>query len=328
MMLVGSGVRRGGGPHRMLGAAGIHSAERAQWGQNGALRNACCAGEAAVDGVTEYEGRPRGVRHPVAWVLPQKAGSLTVYERLVGVGAFTGLIAGGVNVEAALSGVGTLDPDLLLVGYLAAALSGDGGLDGDLAAVAVLVATIAGVGEVDGTLTAALAAVAALSGSGAISNADARAVLEALAALTGTGSLTGGLVGAGQMSGGLAGSGVISAADAIMVVQAVAALTGTGSLASTLAAIGHAVAAITGAGTFTATSVGVGEMGADLVICDTGSELTAADIASAVWDAIAAAYSGPGTFGELVQTTVGVDYDRIRREVEQRVAPHVWAARK
>ena len=299
-MLVGSGVRNGGGPHRLLGAAGIQSAERAQWGQTGALRN-ISAGDARVSGITDREGFPRGVRHPVAWVLPQKAGSLTSYGEASGVGAATGLVAGGVNLGVGLAGVGTLTPDLLLLGFLAAAIDGTGELDATATALAVLAASLSGLGGLDGSLTAALSAVASLSGSGQISSADARAVLEAVAALSGTSTMATDAEGAAALQAVLTGSGVATA-DAIMIVNAVVDMNGSGSLASAVRAIGYAIVGIVGSGNASAAALARGFMSADIVVgAAQGAEVTPAEIAAAVWDAQTADLDTVGSIGERLR---------------------------
>jgi hypothetical protein len=57
-----------------------------------------------------------------------------------------------------------------------------------------------------------------------------------------------------------------------------------------------------------------------------GGTLTVESIVEAVWNALASEFNTAGTFGELVQNNVGVDYDRILREVRNALLPHIWGA--
>lgn len=158
-MLIGSGVRVYHGPVRAYGAALAASIDRGTI-KPGGLRNLL----AATD---QKYGIPTTYRHPGAWVMPQKPGTLGSHRRAAGAGTLASGIAGGRNGEAALSGSGSVSATAQLI----------------------------------------VSAVAALSGSGVITNADAKAYLNAAATLAGEGSLSAAAVAIGHAAAALAGTG-------------------------------------------------------------------------------------------------------------------------
>jgi hypothetical protein len=165
-MLVGAGVRLAGGPFRSYGAALPASTERATW-QKG-MRN-----QQLSDGFNQAAGRPWGYRNGGAWLLPSKAGALSSFLKLQGVGDFSQ--ATGNRAKNA-----------------SATLSGSGGIT----ALGQLIVN----------------ASATLSGSGTISAANANALAIASATLTGSGGLTAALGGLGNLGATLAGVGLLSGA--------------------------------------------------------------------------------------------------------------------
>lgn len=140
---------------------------------------------------------------------------------------------------------------------------------------------IYGTGSVtNANLAGGLNGVAALTGSGTISNADMKLVLYAAAVITGQATLT---------------------ADIKGVLLASAALTGSGTVTdASLTAIAHMVSDLTGEGTVDATLSGTGSMSADINV--TGDLLTTANVADAIWNAIAARYNESGTMGEKLNS--------------------------
>ena len=142
------------------------------------------------------------------------------------------------------------------------------------------------------------------AGEGDVSDADGWAVKLATAAIGGSGELTatGSLI--VQLIAALTGTGGVSNADIKAFLQLAAALTGTGSVSATATGLGALIASLTGSGTTAgSTATGTGALSADIVV--TGSGLTTAGIASAVWAAIATANDDPGTMGEKLNDAGG-----------------------
>ncbi len=136
-----------------------------------------------------------------------------------------------------------------------------------------------------------------LNGLGTI-NADILAVKLAEAALTGTGELTaiGSLI--VQALATITGNGGITAADLKAFLQAVASIGGSGEISEAdLEGLGALIASLTGTGTLDdSTATGIAELIADLVV--TGTGLTTANVASAVWGALATSNNSAGSMGE------------------------------
>lgn len=130
-------------------------------------------------------------------------------------------------------------------------------------------------------LAGGLNAGAALTGSGDITNAQLELILFAVAAITASGSLTAAITGKLEAAASLAGQGDITAALGALA-NAVAALTGSGTVASSSSATAQA------------------NISADIVV--TGTGLNTSNVAFYVWNALAASFNTPGTFGaEILQ---------------------------
>lgn len=204
-MIVGSGVRMGGGPMRIMFGAGIHTVARERWSTSGALRNQQY-GDAAIAGVTDRNGLPSGYRHPATWSLPQKAGGLASRGEIAGGGALNNAnLAAGFNLEATLDGVGTISNAALgLVVSAVATLSGSGALTGDIVGVIQGAATLAGSGDLTGALGALAGLQATASGSGSLA-----------ATLTALGNMSADILPYTELSPESLAQAILDAADAI-----------------------------------------------------------------------------------------------------------------
>ena len=118
----------------------------------------------------------------------------------------------------------------------------------------------------------------------------------AAAALTGAGSLSAVGDKLATLFASLAGSGTISNAAAVAYLNLAAQLAGSGDLAGAATAIGRAAAALSGDGDLAGLATALGELEATIVV--TGDLLNSANVASAVWGALAAANNTGGTMGE------------------------------
>lgn len=140
-----------------------------------------------------------------------------------------------------------------------------------------------------------------LTGAGDFTDADAWAVKLAEAAISGDGSLTafGGLI--VQLIAAITGSGTVTNADVKAFLAAVADLSGSGDAAGTATGLGELIAALIGDGTLDSSILtGIGELDADLVV--TGTGLSTANVAQAVWSALASANNEAGTMGEKLNS--------------------------
>lgn len=131
-----------------------------------------------------------------------------------------------------------------------------------------------------GSLTGAIAGgrngIAALSGSGDITSAQASLIVSAIAALV--------------------GSGEVSSASLNAVLQAIAELSGSGATTATIKALGSAIAALSGSGSVAVTAAAKGQMNCAIVV--TGDALSTANVADAVWKALA---EGNFTYAQCLQ---------------------------
>lgn len=100
-------------------------------------------------GLPSLAGIPSGVRHPYAWVMPNKAGALATRRRILGEGTLTGAIAEGRNLAGTLAGTSTAEAILQLV------VSGQTTIAGTSTATGNVVAALSGSGSAAGTSTCA-----------------------------------------------------------------------------------------------------------------------------------------------------------------------------
>jgi len=139
---------------------------------------------------------------------------------------------------------------------------------------------VTGNGEiVNVNLAGGLGADALLSGSGDVTNAAGALIVTAVAAIVGAGDLT---------------------ADIAGKLEAAATLLGAGDLTAALGAIADALATLSGTGTIAATPFATGTITADITV--SGEALTTANVASAIWDALAASFNTPGTMGNKLNS--------------------------
>ena len=204
-MIVGSGVRMGGGPMRILFGAGIHSVSRERWAMSGALRN-LQIGDATVTGETNRAGLPSGYRHPATWSLPQKSGGLASRNEISGSGTLDSAnLAAGYNLEAALDGVGTISNAALgLVVSAVASLSGSGALTGDIVGVIQAAAALTGAGDLTGALGALAGMASDITGTGTLA-----------ASLTALGNMSADILPYTELSPESLAQAILDAADAI-----------------------------------------------------------------------------------------------------------------
>lgn len=297
-MIVGNGVRLAGNPNRFLAAPLAHNIVRSGWNKRGALLNIFTA-----PGVSKFDGIPSGMRHPQVWVLPMNPGGLASRFDIFGDGEVVASLAGGLNGEATIAGVGEITAaDIALLGFLTVALTGTSDTDMTAEALAQALSDIAGTGVFTADITSVLNATADLVGEGALT-ADAVATLAAEAALSGQAGAVLTLAGAIAAAGTLAGSSALSTATLNAITPAIATLAGQGVLAPpTLAALGLALATIVGTGTAGITAVAKGSMVADISLAAT-LELSPDVIASTVKAALLDTTLDGFTIEEIIKLT-------------------------
>lgn len=170
MGLLANGFRDGSGVYQTFGGTVSNNAypgaHFANWHRTGAMRN-LTAGE----GITsELVGLPSGARHPIAWMLPQKAGALSSHNLARGSSTASLSLASGRNLSATADGSSTASASLQLVvsmqgtadgaatasGTLQAALGMVGSSAGSCAASAIIGALAWATGSAAGSSTATL----------------------------------------------------------------------------------------------------------------------------------------------------------------------------
>ncbi len=130
-----------------------------------------------------------------------------------------------------------------------------------------------------------LASRGRIAGSGTAATANLAGGLNGVAPLTGNGTITNAALGLILSAvASLTGSSTLSAA-VIGKLEAVAALVGSGSITAALGALASVVAALEGDGAISADVVAKGSLSGDIVV--TGVSLSTANVADAVWTAVA-----------------------------------------
>ena len=132
-----------------------------------------------------------------------------------------------------------------------------------------------GAGGVSSNAAQGINIAADLSGSGQITTPSLALVTSMIATLAGSGALTGSMVGTVQLAANLAGSG---------------------DLAGSLKLIAGLISALSGSGALTADLKGKLSLSADLFV--NSGTATVNEMATAVWDVVAADHDTAGTMGE------------------------------
>jgi hypothetical protein len=252
-------------------------------------------GDHVVTDITNKANLYTGTRPPYALVLALKAGELAT-SYVYGIGSIGGAnLAGGINIEAALAGTGTISIATgSLLAFATAALSGIGGLTADITGKLEASASLSGQGDIVGALGALSGAVCDILGTGSLS-ADITGKLEASASIGGSGDLIADISAVVQIQAALAGLGLLTS-DIIGAGLVESDLTGTGALTSAISAPAHMSSSLAGLGTFIITSGAIpGYMEAQITL---STELSPENLAAAVWNAVAASFNSAGTMGE------------------------------
>lgn len=189
MALISNGHRLACNPMRVRFGPGttttLTSVHRGSFTGRGALNN-FYAGEATVvsgASIANKNGFPTGATHPIAWIMPIKAGGLAARRTILAEGDLTAAIAGGKNAECAIAGVGDLTATGALIISLQATIAGSGDISGAaLLAFLNLAAALSGEGGVAAQLTAIGHLAAAVEGEGTVASSTVLTALGTLAA--------------------------------------------------------------------------------------------------------------------------------------------------
>lgn len=298
-MLVGSGIRNGGGPCRCLGAAHAAVASRGNWGQSGALRNLVAGFATVIDGsgVAELSGIPDGTRHPVCWSMPTKAGGLSARNNVAGQSTMGAAVTGGLNAICNITGTATVTANGVMLLLAAASLNGTGDVStATMLGVLELTVAVSGTGTVSAAITAVQNLLADLVGTGDISTAAAAATMAALADLSGSATVGASLNATGVMQSSITGSGTLTPPVLQAIMQAVCAITGSSTISAALNAHANAVAALSGSSSTTGTPYATGAMQSSISV--SGDLLTTTTVAQAVWGALA---EGSITYDQMLR---------------------------
>lgn len=295
-------------------------------------RRSLWAGQA---GVSQWVGKPVGYFGTYTDLQPIKSGGLGATYSIAGTGALAGGVAGGKNAEATLPGLGAFSSDVTAYAQLSSTLDGSGVATADITGAVNLLASLSGLSGfvTDATALAWMSSV--LQGVCGI-YADGLLGSPLSALLIGEGALTGDLsclafiganvAGAGtvnsaviaglfDLSAALGGVGVLPPVALQGLANVSAVLSGSAELLADLRALAQLNATASGGGALTANLAGGWYLNADLAgggtvfsaglqakawlsaVINIGARPGTDEIASAVWNALAAMHVDPSTMG-------------------------------
>lgn len=96
-----------------------------------------------------------------------------------------------------------------------------------------------------------------------------------------------------------------TSADIFSVANLAATLANSGEITASLNLIAYCVSAMTQSHVMTPNMTGVASMGANITTDITTGDLTASEVAAAVWNSLAATFNSTGTMGELLNSGGG-----------------------
>lgn len=158
------------GSHRLSGLSAFHGAVgaaalRGQVDKGGRFKN-FDSGEHAVSGVTNRASIPAGARHPIAWRMGTKAGSLASTNEAEGSAEATLAMAAGVNISGSAEGTTpTTQATMQLVVSMIAEAFGEATTNANLSAALGLEGSATGVATDNAIITALAWAIGQSSGS-------------------------------------------------------------------------------------------------------------------------------------------------------------------
>lgn len=158
------------GSHQLTGLSRFHGAVGA-YGLRAALDNSgkrknFDSGAHAVSGVTNKASIPSGARHPIAWRLGTKAGSLASTNESQGVATASINLASGINLTATAAGTTpTVSATLQLVVSMLGSISGLSTVTGNILAALGMVGSSAGTSTATGAKNALANAYATALGT-------------------------------------------------------------------------------------------------------------------------------------------------------------------
>lgn len=153
-----------------------------------AFRRNMLVGSAGFGSTTSV---PDGCRHPVAWLMPQKAGGLSTRNSIIGSGGATGTGQSGYNLDVLMQGEGGIPSlDVALIVQIAVTMAGSGGISSALLdAITNLSCTLAGSGGITANAAGLADLAVLLEGAGGI-NPDNTALMDLAVTMRGYGDLT------------------------------------------------------------------------------------------------------------------------------------------
>ena len=209
--------------------------------------------------MSTFESIPRGYTHTGgALLLSRTAGGMSTANEMVGSGTFTGAGSLGMNVSAYLSGSSTLTFTIGALGNFSTALSGLGEIAASIAGAVKLYANLSG-------------------GSNVLFN----------------------IAGGGTLNSNLSGIGSITNPTLNALVNIYATVSGNGDITTLSLASGNYITSnLSGDSTLVASFANTpGWIQCHIYVNEAHGQLTAADVAVAVWNELAASHISPVTMG-------------------------------
>ena len=281
-------------------AGGVASNEflvRTNWSLSGRQRNVMYREMATT--ANKLYAEPTGYYPPMTWMIPEINGQMSSHNQIIGSGNITfANLAGGYNIAAGLTGAGNLTANIMSWLQFAANLSGAGSLSATPTPVGVLNCALSGSGMINANIFSFIQAAAALTGNGTLT-ATGQQAINAAASLSGSGNITNAQLQAiATLAAAMTGSGNITTANLALAIVIVANLSGSGTISNaTWTAPGFLTTNLSGNGTITTTETAIGELQANITSFST---LSPQSLADAVWNAVAANYTTPGTMGYIM----------------------------
>jgi hypothetical protein len=248
---------------------------------------------------TKIDSYPTGTQPPYSLMLADSRGLVTATTTIYQSNTFENLnLAGGLNGESELIGSGDLNGELGALAFLISTINGSNTLSGDISGLVSISATLAQSGDLVGSLGALVSILSDLNGEGDLTGSIAGA-LSATSTMAQSGDLVGSIKGVVEILSDITGSGDLTAAiigNWDMVVE----LSGDSVITANINALAHLLSDIESSGTIALTSGAVvGSMSSDIT---SNSELSPENLASAVWNAVAASFNAAGTMGNKLNS--------------------------
>jgi hypothetical protein len=241
-------------------------------------------------------GNPMGCVPPYSWMIPQIAGGMAM--RLIGGDSLVATLIPQQPTSINLIGSGDITTNnLTAFGNIICALTGSTSFSATIQGNGNITISFTGSCSFTLNITGEGVVTISLTGTGDMPTPTASLIMGMVCALSGSGNLTSTMLATVLMVASLTGDCTVSASITGQK-SPTCSMTGSGNLSGNLTGFAEMITNLLGSSSLSALPKGLANASIDIVV--TGTGLNTANVAQAVWNAVATEFDNAGTLGGLL----------------------------